>query len=58
MSLSSQMKDRVLAAARSEPSPARRQVRRRARALVVGAVAVAVGVFLSAGGVRRGDRPL
>ena len=58
MSLSPQTKDRVLAAARSEPSPTRPQVRRRTRALVVAAVGVAVGVFLSAGGVRRADRPL
>jgi hypothetical protein len=58
MSLSPEIKQRVLAAARSEPSPARPAVQRRTLAMVLVAVGVAAGVFLAAGGVRRAERPL
>jgi len=58
MSLSPDLKHRILAAARNEPSPARPQARRRTLAMALVAVTVALGVFLAAGGIRRADRPL
>jgi hypothetical protein len=58
MSLSPELRQRILLAARSEPALSRRQVVRQTLALVVVAVAVSLLAFLAAGGARSGGRPI
>jgi hypothetical protein len=57
MNLSPEIRARILASTRTAPAPTRPQVRRQERVLVAAGVALAVVVFLAAGGVRQGPRP-
>jgi hypothetical protein len=58
MSLSPQLKQRILTAVRQEPAPVRRQVVMRTWALVAFAVALPLMGFWAAGGARQEGRPL
>src|SRR6185369_10751371 len=53
----SDLKARVLAAAREEPSPTRQMVVRRDAALIAAAIAGSTGIFLAVGGIRMAPRP-
>jgi hypothetical protein len=55
---SSELKQRVLEAARKEASPTRAVVRQREVVHLLAALGVALAVFVSSRGVRVGDRPL
>ena len=59
MSLPEALRERVLAAALEAPSPTRRQVRRRAKALLLASALVAVAALWGLGGLEHGSaRPL
>lgn len=58
MSLSPELRQRILTAARSEPALSRRQVVRQTLALVVAAVTLSLVAFFAAGGARSGERPM
>jgi len=58
MSLSPQLKQQILAAARHEPAPVRRQVVLQTLLIAAAAVAIPLVAFFQIGGARTGDRPL
>jgi hypothetical protein len=57
MSLSPQLRSRVLEAAKREPSPVRSEVRTRLTLLVGASAAIVVGAFYALGGGHAGSRP-
>jgi hypothetical protein len=58
MSLSPELRQQILVAARQQPAPTRRAVRRQTLALVVASLGVSVLAFLAVGGPRPGGRAL
>jgi hypothetical protein len=58
MSLSPQLKQQILAAARHEPAPVRRQVVLQTLVIAAAAVAIPLVAFFAVGGARFGQRPL
>src|SRR5687767_13909542 len=58
MSLTPNLKEKILAAAHEEPAPVRRQVVLQTLALSAAAAALPLVAFLAVGGPRLGDRPL
>jgi hypothetical protein len=53
-----ELKQRVLAAVRTEPAPTRRRVRQRDALVLAVCVAIALAIFIEFGGLRRYDRPV
>jgi hypothetical protein len=58
MSLSPQLKQQILTAARHEPAPVRRQVVLQTLVIAAAAVAIPLVAFFAVGGARFGQRPL